>query len=187
MIASGQTIRKLCEPVIDRYDRVSHSLGRGTQPNPNILITPFVERCVVNGRSYGLSHAGYDIRVNKFKVGSSDHDTQSIRMQNGDFILASSLERIKMPPNMMAIVHDKSSWAREGLALQNTVLEPGREGYITLELSFHRPAHHCVIHRGDPIAQIIFHYLDEPAERLYEGKYQNQPDEPVEAIKETNQ
>lgn len=170
MIASAQTIRSLC------------SLGK--QAMSTSLISPYVERTVdkASGKSYGLSSAGYDIRVDKFTV---DGQIRSdLRMSNGDFILASSLERIVMPKNMIAIVHDKSSWAREGLALQNTVLEPGWEGYITLELSFHRPKHHITIKSGDPIAQLIFHYLDQETDQPYVGKYQNQPNEPIEAIKE---
>jgi dCTP deaminase len=149
------------------------------------LINPYCERTISpSGKSYGLSSAGYDIRVDKFKVEGFPDLQDRVRMQAGDFVLASSLERIKMPPHLIAIVHDKSSWAREGLAIQNTVLEPGWEGYITLELSFHRPATAVVIKQGDPIAQLIFHLLSEPTEQPYGGKYQHQPAEPVESIDE---
>lgn len=179
MILSGQSIRRLCVP----YE--PHETGHGNIEWLNLdpMIEPFVERSVSkSGKSFGLSVAGYDIRVEKFKIHSEvvDH----VRMQNGDFVLASSVERIKMPNNLIAFVKDKSSWAREGLAVQNTVLEPGWEGYITLELSFHRPAYHVVLNAGDPIAQVIFQKLDESAELPYNGKYQNQANEPVESIKE---
>lgn len=161
MILSAQSIRRYCI-----YDA---------------MINPFTERGVEAGKSYGLTAAGYDIRVGKVGIGDDDC---YIRLDPGDFILVSSLERIKMPKNLQAIVHDKSSWARKGLCVQNTVLEPGWEGYITLELSFHRPKHHVVVHEGDPIAQLVFHVLDEETELPYKGKYQNQPDRPVEAIHE---
>jgi len=150
------------------------------------MIEPFVARSVddASGKSYGLSSCGYDIRVDKFKPNRDSDSKDCVRMMNGDFVLASSVERIKMPNNLVAIVHDKSSWAREGLAVQNTVLEPGWEGFITLELTFHRPAHHLVLKSGMPIAQIMFHQLDAVTDQPYEGKYQNQPDEPVESIYE---
>lgn len=184
MILSGQSIRAYC---VDLSDKYKHLVEPNRYVFPN-MISPFVEREVhPTGKSYGLSVAGYDIRVWKFKKHEGDGILDSIRMQNGDFVLASSVERIKMPNNLIAFVKDKSSWAREGLAVQNTVLEPGWEGFITLELSFHRPAYHVNIKAGEPIAQIIFQRLDEAAEKPYTGKYQNQINEPVEAIKETIQ
>jgi dCTP deaminase len=121
-----------------------------------------------NGMSYGLSHCGYDIRVK-----------QDVVLGPWDFSLASSLEKFVMPKNYVAIVHDKSTWARKGLACQNTVIEPGWEGYLTLELTNHGDDT-IRIQAGDPIAQIIFHKIDEEVEG-YQGKYQNQEDRPVEA------
>lgn len=149
------------------------------------MITPFFERSVSeSGKSFGLASCSYDIRVANFKILGTSTLVDHVRMQNGDFVLASSIERIKMPHNVVAIVHDKSSWAREGLAVQNTLLDPGWEGFVTLELSYHRPAHHIVIKAGDPIVQLKFEWLDEPTEQPYSGKYQNQIAEPVEALRE---
>lgn len=185
MILSGQTIRKLCVPWTEQIN-----MGNGNidwiDHIPDPMITPYVERTVLGGRSYGLSIAGYDIRVGKITHSNKRQgDIWSCRLEAGDFALASSVERIKMPNDVIAFVKDKSSWAREGLCVQNTVLEPGWEGFITLELSFHRPQHNVVIREGDAIAQVIFQRLDEPAEKPYTGKYQNQEDEPVEARSET--
>jgi len=60
----------------------------------------------------------------------------------------------------------------------NTVIEPGWEGWLTLELVYHgwKPLH---IPAGAGIAQVIFHQTTDRA--AYTGKYQNQPDEPVKA------
>lgn len=187
-VLSAQTIRRYCHADLTMAELIKDYPGTFKWTNPSPMITPFEERGVFMGKSYGLSSCGYDIRVDKVLNTAihPDHwmDGQGCRMQNGDFLLASSIERIKMPKSLVAVVHDKSSWAREGLCVQNTVLEPGWEGYITLELSFHRPAHHVVIHRGDPIAQLMFYELDEETEQPYKGKYQNQEDRPVEAILE---
>ena len=152
------------------------------EPKQSGLVWPCVERSVVRGKSYGLSHCGYDIRIRLPDNVSTIGGHKAISMQPGQFLLASSIERIKMPSDLVAVVHDKSSWARMGLALQNTVLEPGWEGFITLELTTHRDI--ITLYDGDPIAQIMFHRLEDPTEKPYSGKYQNQVAGAVEAINE---
>lgn len=94
------------------------------------------------------------------------------------FTLASAIEEFDMPNRLLGIVHDKSSWARKGLSVFNTVIEPGWKGFLTLELVFHgnEPV---IIPHGSGIAQVIFHQLENPS--AYNGKYQNQPNEPVRA------
>jgi dCTP deaminase len=131
-----------------------------------------------SGMSFGLSYAGYDIRIK-----------QDVSISKGGFALASTVEKFTMPNDVVGIVHDKSSLARKGLSVFNTVIEPGWEGYLTLELVNHGyemvgKRFELQLFAGQPIAQIIFHRLDHPADG-YKGKYQNQPDKPVEAIFET--
>lgn len=130
------------------------------------------------GMSYGLGPAGYDIRAGAL---DPNNKLEGVTLRPGAFRLLASLERIKVPHDILVIVHDKSSLARKGLALQNTVLEPGWEGYITLELSNHgfKNIH---IMRGQPIAQLVFHLLDQPTTTPYKGKYQDQPPVPVEYL-----
>lgn len=138
-----------------------------------------------HGTSWGLSEAGYDIRIKqtvsfrKFlglfpqvKVGWAG------KWKFGRFALASAEELFQMPDDMLGIVHDKSTWARRTLSVFNTVIEPGWKGYLTLELVFHgsEPVH---IPAGSGIAQVIFHGLSNRAS--YNGKYQNQEDRPVPA------
>lgn len=134
------------------------------------MIEPFEERGVASGMSYGLSCCGYDIRIDKSRV-----------LRPGDFTLASTLERFSIPDDIMGHVADKSTWARRGLAVQNTILEPGWQGFLTIELSNHGPET-LVIADGTPIAQIVFHLLLEPTEQPYgNGKYQSQERGPVAA------
>lgn len=135
-------------------------------------IRPFCYRTVVHGMSYGLSAAGYDLRVS-FEV----------LLPPGGFILATTIERVVLPADLMAHLADKSSWARCGIAIQNTIFEPGWRGYPTIEISNHGPQH-VTIAAGAPIAQMIFHVLDQPTDYPYAGKYQDQPQRPVEAIEE---
>jgi dCTP deaminase len=93
------------------------------------------------------------------------------------------MERFAMPTTLMGVVHDKSSWGRKGLAVQNTVIEPGWEGFLTVELSNHSRAI-IQIKAGMPIAQIVFHRLDAMTRQPYKGKYQNQEAGPQAAREE---
>lgn len=155
MILSAQTIRRLCE-----------------QPSPWKLIEPFSERAVVRGRSHGLSAASYDVRSRK-----------AHRVCPGAFALGSTIERVCLPDDVLAFVKDKSSWAREGLAVQNTLIDPGFRGHVTLELTNHA-MNYVDVEEGDPIAQLVFCRLDQPTVLPYSGKYQDQGPDPQPAILE---
>lgn len=140
-----------------------------------------------HGVSYGLGEAGYDIRIKQditfyrlfglipmVKV----VDGNQVSHHFGKFTLASAIEKFNMSPSCVAIVHDKSTWARRALSVFNTVIEPGWKGYLTLELVYHgRKKLH--IPAGSGIAQVLFHRVQEPAN--YNGKYQNQENKPVAA------
>jgi len=141
------------------------------------VVLPFHERSLhkPSGLTYGLSPAGYDVRIE-----------QSLLLRPGSFALASTVERFHIPDNVIAFVHDKSSWARKGLACQNTVIEPGWRGFLTLELTNHgNDAIH--IASGSPIAQIVFHRLAEATERPYAGRYQDQLAGPQPALLATSE
>ena len=135
-------------------------------------VDPFVARTVkqtgYGGLTYGLSPAGYDVRT-----------AEEVSILPGRFVLVSTLEYFRMPFDMLGVVHDKSTWARMGLVVQNTVIEPGWRGHLTLELTLHQAPNGMgmVIEVGTPIAQIVFHLLDEPTIQPYpdDGKYQDQP------------
>jgi dCTP deaminase len=133
-----------------------------------------------HGVSWGLSEAGYDIRIKQdivFEAGGFWMD--GMWMGEGNFTIASAIEEFQMPHNLVGIVHDKSTWARQGLSVFNTVIENGWCGFLTLELVYHgRNGLH--IPAGAGIAQVVFHETSRFAS--YDGKYQNQPDRPVEAI-----
>jgi dCTP deaminase len=135
------------------------------------MIRPFHERSVFGGMTYGLSIAGYDIRIAE----------DMVIPDTAQFALGSSIEHFEMPLDLLAKVCDKSTWARRGLFVQNTIIEPGWCGHLTLELT-NQGFQWVQLKRGTPIAQIIFQLLDEPAEAGYKGKYTNQPNYPVPAL-----
>jgi dCTP deaminase len=121
-----------------------------------------------HGVSFGLSEAGYDIRI------AQDITLHPFKR----FALASTVEHFAMPDNLIGVVHDKSTWARRSLSVFNTVIEPGWRGWLTLELVYHGWGV-LRIPAGAGIAQVIFHQTMEKA--LYTGKYQHQQNEPVGA------
>ena len=138
------------------------------------------------GTSFGLGEAGYDIRIKqtvRFRNGLVEVFNGSMSQRqsrtSGRFCLASAIEEFTMPDDLTGIVHDKSTWARKGLSVFNTVIEPGWNGFLTLELVYHGEDE-LIIPAGAGIAQVIFHKTAEHAH--YKGKYQNQEDKPVSAI-----
>lgn len=136
------------------------------------MIEPFCERTVFDGMSFGLSSCGYDVRI-----------AEKIRLERGAFALASTIEKFDFPADIVGKLHDKSTWARRGLSVFNTVSEPGWRGYLTLELVNHGPET-LILRPGCPIGQIVFHRLDEPTQQPYAGKYQDQAAGPQQAREE---
>lgn len=143
------------------------------------MIKPFEPRTVVNGKTMGLGPCGYDVTVEFDGKG----EKQVLVIAPHCFVLASTIERFIMPSNIVGKVHDKSSWARHGLTVQNTVIEPGWCGWLTLELTNHSDGS-ITIRRGDPIAQVLFETLSSTPHQPYNGKYQSQARGPVEWLDE---
>lgn len=156
-VLSAQSIRKLC---IDQQ-------GNAWSSGP--LITPFTERRVINFRSFGLSACSYDCRI-----------SDGLIVPVGESRLAATLERFCLPANICGSVLDKSTHARIFLSAFNTHLDPGWEGFLTVELS-NLGQYPVFFEPGDPLIQVKFEWLDEPTDLPYQGKYQNQESSPVGA------
>lgn len=142
------------------------------------------------GTSYGLSEAGYDIRIKQdieffvSKHGNyvvvSDPQTGDCQTHGGNFCLASSMELFDTPKTMVGTVKDKSTWARKGLSVFNTVIEPGWKGYLTLELVYHGNVN-MKIQAGQGIAQVLYGLLSDESSYA-DGKYQNAGNFPQPAL-----
>lgn len=97
------------------------------------------------------------------------------------FILASSVELFNVPDDWYLVTKNKSSIARLGIdATFNTVIDNGFKGYLTIEIVNTRPVTQT-LQAGQPIMKVIPQRIDFPC-GIYDGKYQNQPDKPVDAI-----
>lgn len=166
----------------------------------NQMIVPFHDRLIKQEGekkviSYGLSSYGYDIRLApKFKVFTNVNSTvvdpknfndsvfvpfegDSCIIPPNSFLLGHSVERFKIPENVLCICLGKSSMARCGLIVNVTPFEPGWEGYVTLEVSNTTPLP-AKVYANEGIAQILFLEGDDQCEVTYRdrnGKYQDQP------------
>lgn len=136
-----------------------------THPDPTTnlpLITPFHERTVHRGKSYGLSACSYDCRI-----------AEDLILAPHTAALASTIERFALPHNVCASVLDKSTYARVFVSAFNTHFDPGFIGYATIELVNHASTL-ITYQAGDPLCQFKFEWLDEPTVLPYTGKYNHQ-------------
>lgn len=95
---------------------------------------------------------------------------EELWLSRGDFILASTLETVKIPDNLVAQVNGKSSLARKGLVIHQTAgfIDPGFHGQVTLELS--NVGEPIRLTPGMPICQLAFMLMTSPAQRPYGHK-----------------
>ena len=171
-----------------------------------VPIEPFEENLKRTGTvSFGVSSYGYDMRVGEvFKIFTNvtPHGGQAVvdpkdfsedmfvsidtRRSGKDhviippnsFALAETVEQIKVPRDILAICVGKSTYARCGIIVNVTPLEPGWEGHVTLEFSNTTPLP-AKIYANEGIAQVLFFQSDEVCETSYRdkrGKYQAQRD-----------
>ena len=159
------------------------------------MIKPFVsEQKSSKNISYGLSSYGYDARVsNEFKI-FTDVDSVIVDPKNfkknsfvsrvgkeciippNSFALASTVEYFKIPKDVLVICLGKSTYARCGIIVNVTPLEPGWEGHVTLEFSNTTPLP-AKIYANEGAAQFIFLKGNEDPEITYAqrgGKYMKQ-------------
>jgi len=159
------------------------------------MIEPFVDKQVGTGVvSYGVSSYGYDIRVaDEFKVFTDVYsvvvdpklfDPRSFVDIKADyciippnsFALARTLEYFRVPKDVLVVCLGKSTYARCGILVNVTPLEPEWEGHLTIEISNTTPLP-AKIYAQEGIAQLLFFQGDEVPEMTYaqrKGKYQGQ-------------
>lgn len=159
------------------------------------MIEPFVDGQKRDGIiSYGLSSYGYDARVgtdfkiftnvNSSVVDPKNFDQQSFVDRNTDvcvippnsFALARTIEYFRIPRDVLVICVGKSTYARCGIIVNVTPLEPEWEGHVTLEFSNTTPLP-AKIYANEGACQFLFLQGNEPCETSYRdkaGKYQGQ-------------
>jgi len=159
------------------------------------MIEPFSEQQICKGVvSFGVSSYGYDMRIsdefriftniNSTVVDPKAFDPKSFIEFKGNeciippnsFVLGMSVEYFKIPRDVLVICLGKSTYARCGIVVNVTPLEPEWEGYVTIEISNTTPLP-AKIYANEGIAQLIFIAAEEVCEVSYKdktGKYQAQ-------------
>ena len=159
------------------------------------MITPFTETMKREGViSYGVSSYGYDARVSdEFKIftnvdsaivdpkdfsdaGFVDRKTDQCVIPPNSFALARTVEYFKIPRDVLVICLGKSTYARCGIIVNVTPLEPEWEGHVTLEFSNTTPLP-ARIYANEGACQFIFLKAESVCETSYKdrkGKYQGQ-------------
>ncbi len=162
------------------------------------MIFPFSDKQINTGKiiSYGLSSYGYDVRcANEFKIFTNintaivdpkqfnpasfvDIKSDVCIIPPNSFVLAHTVEYFKIPRNVLTICLGKSTYARCGIIVNVTPLEPEWEGHVTLEFSNTTPLP-AKIYANEGVAQMLFlgAELHDECEISYKdrkGKYQGQ-------------
>lgn len=159
------------------------------------MITPFEEKLTRHGViSYGLSSYGYDARVSDdFKIFTNidnaivdpkNFSESSFVTRKADvciippnsFVLAHTVEYFKIPRDIMVICLGKSTYARCGLIVNVTPLEPEWEGHVTIEISNTTPLP-AKVYANEGVCQFLFLKADSLCETSYAdrgGKYMKQ-------------
>lgn len=159
------------------------------------MIDPFEEAQRRDGCiSYGLSSYGYDARVaDEFKIFTNidstvvdpkafdpscfvDRQTDVCIIPPNSFALARTVEYFRVPEDVLVICLGKSTYARTGIVVNVTPLEPGWEGHVTLEFSNTTPLP-AKIYANEGACQFLFLRGDERCEVSYaqrQGKYMGQ-------------
>jgi len=159
------------------------------------MIEPFVEGQKRAGViSYGLSSYGYDARVApEFKIFTNvdssvvdpkcfdpkslvDRETDICIVPPNSFALARTVEYFRVPRDVLVVCLGKSTYARCGIIVNVTPLEPEWEGHVTIEISNTTPLP-AKIYANEGICQFLFFHGDQPCEVSYadrSGKYMKQ-------------
>ncbi len=159
------------------------------------MIEPFMEKQNANGViSYGLSSYGYDARAaDEFKIFTNidnalvdpkdfshqsfvDRKTDICVIPPNSFVLTRSVEYFRIPKDVLVICLGKSTYARCGLIVNVTPLEPGWEGHVTLEISNTTPLP-ARVYANEGVAQFLFFKGSSACETSYAdraGKYMGQ-------------
>ena len=119
-----------------------------------------------------------DFNMSKIDLDSEilyrEYEGDTITLPPHSFLLATTMEYVRLPNNLTAFVEGRSSIGRMGLFIQNAGwVDPGFEGRITLEL-YNANSLPIQLKAGRRICQLVFCKMDQTADNPYRGKYQGQ-------------
>ena len=176
----------------DRWIREMAASHRMIEPFEPQQVRSVDDRKVI---SYGVSSYGYDVRcASEFKIFTNVHTSSVVDPKQFDessfvsidedaciippnsFALARTVEYFRIPSDVLTVCLGKSTYARCGIIVNVTPLEPEWEGHVTLEFSNTTPLP-AKIYANEGAAQMLFYQSDEQCEVTYKqrgGKYMKQ-------------
>lgn len=178
------------QPMIEPFAAQQVRMVRGPDAPGYDGMVPTQQKII----SYGLSSYGYDVRMaDEYKIFTNVHggrvDPKNFDEKNyvdvtgpelvippNGFALARTMEYIRVPRNVIVVCLGKSTYARCGIIVNVTPLEPEWEGHVTLEFS-NTTSLPAVVYPGEGVAQFLFLESDEECQTSYKdrgGKYQGQ-------------
>lgn len=163
MILSDRTLKRLIdnrELVVDPIDEKS--------------IQPASIDCRLGNHFLVIEHNTMDILTMDSEIRYREFEGETITIPPHSFLLATTLEYVKLPDSVTAFVEGRSSIGRIGLFIQNAGwVDPGFEGRLTLEL-YNANSLPIKLQAGRRLCQLVFCKMDQPAQFPYRGKYQGQ-------------
>jgi dCTP deaminase len=190
-----QNLDRKADTAVQHVPGIMPDLWIREQAQQHGMIEPFVDKQKREGIiSYGLSSYGYDARtadefliftnVDNALVDPKNFSKQSFVERKTDvcvippnsFALSRTVEYFRIPKDVLVICLGKSTYARCGLIVNVTPLEPGWEGHVTLEISNTTPLP-AKVYANEGIAQFLFFKGSSPCETSYadrSGKYMGQ-------------
>lgn len=163
MILSDKTLKEL----IERRELVCEPLVADS-------IQPASIDCRLGRDFLVVEHTQMDVLTMRDEIKYREVEGDAITLPPHSFILATTMEYVKLPGHLTAFVEGRSSIGRMGLFIQNAGwVDPGFEGKITLEL-YNANSLPIRLEAGRRICQLVFCEMDGPALNPYRGKYQGQ-------------
>ncbi len=155
------------------------------------MISPFSPEKVKRGISYGVSSYGYDFilseefmlfsggeKISPKLIGEGSFSAfkgRTCTVPPNSFILGKSLEYFRIPRDILGVCFGKSTYARCGIVVNVTPLEPEWEGFLTVQIANLSPVP-AEVYSGEGIAQIVFLEAADVCDKSYKdsgGKYQS--------------
>src|SRR3989339_617945 len=163
MILSDKTLKKMLD-----------SGELTVEPISEHSIQPASIDCRLGTHYLIVDDTGMDSLTLDSEIKYREIEGETITVPPKSFLLATTMEYVKLPNDLTAFVEGRSSIGRMGLFIQNAGwVDPGFEGKITLEI-YNANSLPIKLQAGRRICQLVFCKMDQAAEKPYNGKYQGQ-------------
>jgi len=156
------------QPPLDKFQLQDHSVDLRLGFT---FMIPKVWHLTTKGReSLDVTHFN-KINANQFEIIELEQG-QFFDLLPGEYILVSTLESLKIPNNLMAVLYPRASTNKKGLSLDLTgIIDSGYEGQLVLPIRNNTKSQTVRLYPGERLCQIVFEELSEPITQIKKSKY----------------